>query len=270
MEEGSYLVPRKYANTPKDLIGILPNFDLFTAIEFYRETIGDGYSKLYGKNHYANVGLREFTEYDIHISPFTSYPRNNPADLLFKKPYERIYDDAYILNEADREKFINRAHVVYSNFAGMLLVGCIQDKRQSQIDLIDYKLQITEENKESKLSRKKYLINIYKYIETTIKLAIYYWNIASIRLDKLNERLKDHPEGSYYIKSDNTSIQIISLLDMKHLELELGNFSLLPGPIDPFSNLWPCKAFDEFGLSTEEIGYNDILHFVSPSTMLQA
>jgi hypothetical protein len=59
-------------------------------------------------------------EYDIHLSPFTSYPINSPRDLLFLDPFRRIFDDVYLLDEVDVSKFYQRALTVYKHFGDIL------------------------------------------------------------------------------------------------------------------------------------------------------
>jgi hypothetical protein len=280
------LVPllENYGTVNDDLFSILQNFDALHAIEFYRKIINDDYSKLYREvapNNFITEAMKEFTDYDVYLSPFTSYPRNNPPDLLLQRPYERIYDDVYILSESDQEKFIKRAYVVYSHFAEILFEACIKDMRLIELDLIDYRITkmdeylqviddvLPEESMEDLRryeSRKDYLKNIIDYIQITIKLAIYYWNIASLRFDIVIGHLNHDQTGKYHIHSDNASIWITDLQSGKRNPVAstdiLSSVSLLPGPSDPFASLWPCNAFKEFDLDTKTVTSNEILEYM--------
>jgi hypothetical protein len=273
---GLYITPLQGEN---NILAILEKFDLLAAVEFYRNIIGDGYSILYREiapNYFINEALAKFTDYDVHLSPFTSFPRNNPANLLFEIPYERIYNDAYILDKEDREKFIKRAYIVYSHFAEMLFEGCIRDMRLNEIEYINFKYLEhekylrnmdddfdyplgNEDDIKAKQSRENYLENILDNIQTTIKLAIYHWNIASSRFDQLIAALG---QGKYHIRSNNNGIQIIDLEGGEPSIVVFGNISLLPGPINPFETLWPCSAFKKLNLESKEITYNDILSYI--------
>ena len=259
-------------------------FNALHAIEFYRKIINDDYSKLYREvapTNFITEAMKEFTDYDVCLSPLTSYPKNNPPNLLLQRPYERIYDDAYILNESDHEKFIKRAYVVYSHFAEILFAACIEDMRLSEIDLIDYEIiqmheylqvideVLPEENIEDLRryeSRQDYLKNIIDHIQVTIKLAIYYWNIASLRFDMVIGYLNHNRQGKYHIHSDNASIWITDLQSGKRNPVAstdiLSSVRLLPVPRDPFASLWPCNAFKEFDLDTKTVTYNEILKYV--------
>jgi hypothetical protein len=82
--------------------------------------------------------LKEFIDYDIMLSPFTSYPVNDPAHILLRRPFERIYNDAFILNQSDFKGFIKRAYIIYSNFAELLCCG-INILIRDEIEYFDYK-----------------------------------------------------------------------------------------------------------------------------------
>jgi hypothetical protein len=104
-------------------IKILSQFDPKKAVAFYRDTIQvdieNLFSELYNRSLITR-SLNQFMEYDIHLSPFTSYPINSPRDLLFLDPFRRIFDDVYLLDEVDVSKFYQRALTVYKHFGDIL------------------------------------------------------------------------------------------------------------------------------------------------------
>ena len=125
-------------------------------------------------------------ELDSYLSPLTSYPRNDPYALIFSRPFERIYDDVYILEHNDVKLLKNRAYLVYDKFSDLIF------------DFAHYN------------SYSKNDLNII------IKQFIFYWNKSSISFDIiLNylQRIDDANLGSgkYHLKSSEFSYQIIDL-----------------------------------------------------------
>jgi DNA-binding MarR family transcriptional regulator len=118
--------PRIAFNLPENnLIELLKNFDPIDAISFYRNVINDTYCNLLvnREGEFLNEGLKEFVDLDIFLSPFTSYPVNNPIKLLFARPFERLYNDMYLIDAKDYYRFIQRAYIFYTNFGGILAQG---------------------------------------------------------------------------------------------------------------------------------------------------
>jgi hypothetical protein len=104
-------------------IKILSQFDPKKAVAFYRDTIQVDIQNLFSELYERSLitrSLNQFMEYDIHLSPFTSYPFKSPSDLLFSNPFQRIFADVYLLNEADVSKFYKRALTVYEHFGDIL------------------------------------------------------------------------------------------------------------------------------------------------------
>ena len=266
----------------EDLIAVLLNFDPINAVEFYRKIFNDTFSKLYREVTDSDA-MKEFTDYDVLLSPFTSYPINNPADLILQRPFERIYADAYILNEMDYNNFIKRAYVIYSHFAEILSKGIdilrlneiVQDDRPGRAMMVPEGATEEEFKRYSKDvksyvdCRAAYLMDIKDHIEIPVKLSIYYWNIASYRFDLVRYFLKK--TGSYHILSDDGVIRIIDLKTGKSClsrktQMELmSSVPLLPGPKDPFAGLRACDAFHDLKLETREVRYDEILGVVKSS-----
>ena len=104
-------------------IEILDKFEPWMTIPFYRNTIHKDvkilFSGLY-KRKLITFGLAEFMKYDNYLSPFTSYPMNNPEVLLFSDPFKRIYQNFYLMKESDLKMLFKRASTVYIRFADLL------------------------------------------------------------------------------------------------------------------------------------------------------
>jgi len=229
--------------------------------------------------------MMEFVDFDVILSPFTSYPRNEPSYLLSYRPFERIYDDTYLLDESDHEKFIKRANVIYSHFPEIfhLVIEDIKRDKISRWDWESAELEYKLDNyggddswvKEDLEDRLKYAIRRYDYLEETenyieiiFRLAFHYWNIASYRFDAISRFLAKHRSMKCHIVSNSMGIQIIDLetnreclSPVESREL-MGSTSLFPDTIDPadsYEILQPCESFDELGLEPEEIRFEDVI-----------
>jgi hypothetical protein len=78
----------------------LSHLNLLDSITFYRRVINNIYIKYYRhltRDWQHSGAIRKYVDLDIFLSPLTSYPVNDPIHLLFDKPFERLYDDIYIL-----------------------------------------------------------------------------------------------------------------------------------------------------------------------------
>ena len=180
-------------------------------------------------------------ELDLFLSPFTSFPMNFPVKLLFGRPFERLYTDFYLCDEEDINKLIHRAHIVYSNFIGVVSAGVVSTG-----------------------------IPVYE-LEALLKQYVFYWNVASKRLDWLCIELKeltfsnDRKPSIYHIYSGTTGLEIMDLADGKLLEDRYmmigGDYDyLLPINLDdPTKEIRICNCFEEEGLKTEKMLYEDVL-----------
>jgi hypothetical protein len=282
------IVPISHSN---DLIKQLSFLDPLIAIEFYRNRIGKKFCKLYRgltkKDSLIRDKIREFVDYDIMLSPFTSYPVNDPLNLLLHKPFERIYDNAFILDESDHKRFIERAYIIYSNFAEILWSD-INKMRFDEIEYLDYKrVEISRyydrtdidfrRDRSSEVGgirdRLDYLKNIKNSLESIVKLSIHYWNIASYRFESINNFLIEYSEkyGSLekcHIFQENGDINIVNILDRRSLWFndwfvqDMHDTPLLSDFQDPFNQLRPCDAFGEKVLNQEHTAYDEILEAV--------
>jgi hypothetical protein len=81
-------------------IKILEEFDSLFSIEFYRKNIFRSFEHYYGlleEKGEISQGFRKFMELDSYFSPLTSYPVNNSLYLIFIHPFQRIYNDVFLL-----------------------------------------------------------------------------------------------------------------------------------------------------------------------------
>lgn len=278
-----------------DPIDKLEDFDSLAAIEFYRKVINRTYSKLYrdsASNFSIPESMTKFTDYDVHLSPFTSFPKNDPLDLLIDRPYERIYNDEYILCDSDYENFVKRAYTVYSNFEDILL-NVINRYRLWMLESLENKLTeiynppeivYEEEGYGDYLngikervscieSEQQFMLNIANYIKPTAKLAIYYWNIAVRRFNEIDYFLKYQRPEKCYIHPDNSAIWITDLQSGERKRLEsidrLSYISLIPEYVDPFSQLEACNAFENLRLNTKKVTYEGLVSFLKEHINLQ-
>ncbi len=278
-------------NIPENnLIKLLEDFEPIESINFYRSKVKDTYSNLirdFGGEGYSE-NLHKLIDLDMLLSPFISYPVSDPLKLLFMKPFERLYDDVYLMDESDYERFVQRAYIIYSNFSDILSQG-MRFLRSEEIYRLDYGIRQLEEEKattdldywdddkdilmEHMFERIDSLDNIEKSLGTLIKTSIFYWNLTSSRLDSLCQKLnygKDHKgSGKYHIFTDNNGIKAIDLEtnedifspeDSKEI---IGAYFLMDVLLDnirdPFTYLRPCNVFSEVGLKAETKTYKKLL-----------
>jgi hypothetical protein len=270
----------------------LSNLNLQDSIMFYRKKINNIYIKFYRhltRNYRFSEGMRKYVDLDIFLSPLTSFPVNDPIHLLFAKPFERLYDDIYIIENADFYKIIKRAYIVYSCFSDILSSGIFYLKSE-KLDNLDWNLgeiykrqdQVDESYQKEELKTREESLwyemdlinNIDKSLDVLAKSAIFYWNAASRRLDTLFNKIdylrgENGRNGKYHIFSDNRGLKIRDLEKNSIIvssdinEGLIDPYFLLYISADksnsPFFNLRPCHIFYEQGLKLEERTYDDIL-----------
>ena len=279
-----------------NLIRALENFTSLDAVQFYRDTIGNKYGNLFREIYqdYFSESFNKFVDLDIVLSPFTSYPINDPIRLLFEKPFERLYDNAYLIEALDYELFIQRAYIVYSNFAEILYRG-MRYLTSQEIDLLGYRIRELEKQKDEtdldyqdeendeKMAyldeKMNSLYNIEKSLDIVLKTSIFYWNIASNRIDsiyqKLNLAKKNNKISSVKCRifTDDKTLKIIdletneSILDSSDSMEIMGTYFLLDILLDncrdPFAYLRPCNVFKESELNAERKTYEELLEDLS-------
>lgn len=272
------------------LVEILQSFDTIDALYFYKNTINKSYSVLFGKiaaeekMNYAEL-LKAFLEYDIELSPFTSYPVNeDPILLLFMRPFERIYDDIYLLEKSDRDIMVKRAYFIYSNFDKILLSGIRSMRTEEEGFEAIMEGEVYDEESYEKLQKDHFIRYLRKdlfykktYLNPLIKELIFYWNIASLRLDwiyyaiKGNDQISPGTKKRYHIKSDSNGIRAINLDDYKNVFYQettqdaMMITALWSGEGDPFSTLRYCSCFKDYGLEKTQIKIKKLISDIQQS-----
>jgi DNA-binding transcriptional ArsR family regulator len=274
-----------------NIIGLLREFNPIEAVSFYRKVINDKYSRIFRGLHrnFFSQNIKKYVELDIILSPFTSYPINDPIKLLFSNPFERLYDDIYLMDESDYERFIQRAFVFFSNFGDILSQG-MRHLRWQEMDRLGNEINELESEKETTeldhWDEEKDLIieylckemtsldNIEKSLDTLLKTSIFYWNITSSRIDSLCWKLnyKENREvrsGKYHILTDEKGVKVIDLETNDNIfkpdesKEIIGTYFLMDVLLDdikdPFTDLRPCNIFEEVGLRIETNTYKELL-----------
>ena len=236
-------------------IDILHTFCPLEAIGLYRKAILPRLLDLYdelNKKLYITNGLYYFLECDTNLSPFTSFPFNNPQSLLLNSHFQRIFDNAHLLEPKDREFFAMRAYMIYSNFKDILF-------------------ELFQSN----------LPSSQQVLEQQIRQYVFEWNVASTNFDSL-WLLMDSIYGNkgrsikLYIKRSETSLQIIDLETNEPVSsIEGSETELNSQPIiitdpwtseggakymeDPFNYLRSCECFKNYGIMERTIPIDNII-----------
>lgn len=234
-------------------IQILENLDPVISVPFIRSHLIEGINNLYKKIGGRNIHLKStdglrLTELDMYLNPFYSYPIFDPIQTIFSKPFDRLYDDIYILNREDLGLMTERIYLIYKNFGEFLSV---------YLSALDWRFTI---NLEDSLREYLFLWNCQSYY-----FSEFYYQYHSF----LNER------SNYYITRNSGFIQIIDLIENKKLITPEESFSMNSeitypplyagrewggSELNPFKVLMPCRSlFDKFGFDTTEISFDSIL-----------
>jgi hypothetical protein len=223
-------------------IDILKSFNSEEAVDLYRKTIYLQLSALYTeleKRSLITPGLSWFMDFDNYLSPFSSFPANSLQFLLFSRPFQRIYDDVFLLNEEDKILLIDRARSIY-------------------LDFPDFLFDFFRNN----LPMKK------KVLEQQIRQFIFEWNVASTNFDSILYYLEsvygeELGSGKYHLKSVDMMFQIEDiktnkpLLSNKEFVVQFSSMPIIvtiPGAMEgqggaeymeePYTYLRPCQRFD--------------------------
>ena len=250
-EIGKELIPNEIG-----LIKILEDFEPVDAIRFYRENIHlsviEGLERL-AENGTITEGLHQFLIFDNYLSPFTSYPVNGTLQLILPQPFQRIYEDIYLLNGESFELMSTRAAAIYNYFHDILFELIRSDPPDG------------------------------KALRTITKQMIFHWNMASTRFDLicicLDELIKKSVHiSNYHLGFDGLSYVITDLDSNKQLlPNEKARSILVEGSIplifkevshnlccselmdDPTTRLRPCMTFKDMDWRFDFIPIEDIL-----------
>lgn len=240
---------------------IVKDFNPIDIIEFYRDNISSEFDRMYRGATADSVvpdSMREFNTSDIYLSPFTSYPHNDPYYLLFAQPFERLYNDVYIIDYEDRELVVERAYNTYVNFAELLFFYMAYLRLPVAIKEGSY---------------------IKEQLDQTIRAFMFYWNIAISRLDSLIDTLNraeeyENGSGVYHIQSGVAGLQVFDLQNNKPLlepydSMEILSHESLDRLIlyyeeqDAFNFIYPTSYFKEYlGADLELVSGDNILNAI--------
>jgi len=232
-------------------IEILSDFNSLEAVRLYRETLHRGILKAFEsltENSVITNGLRDFMVWDNYLSPLSSYPVNGTSQLLFAQPFQRIYEDAYLLDGEMVGVLSARALTIYENFSDILFELFNVDRPTIE----DRKLMTKE--------------------------MIFHWNVACTRFDRVCSCLADLFErgegsGNFHVESDGLTLKIIDLESKKQLlDEEIAKNVLKDGAMpmifdkpkpalmkDPCKYLRPSITFKMFKGKYDYIPFEDIL-----------
>ncbi|MCJ7443275.1 MAG: hypothetical protein MUO26_01870, partial [Methanotrichaceae archaeon] len=231
---------------------VLSKFDQLSAVCFNRNNISKTLIQLYNdlaNRNLISCGTQMFLEYDTHLSPLTSYPFNNYESLLFSQPFQRIYEDVYILDKNDYNLCIKRARVIYDNFADLLL-----DFQRAQM-----RFMFEEHSDYHRVS--------YENLKAEISTLIFYWNVSVTKFDTIMWHLGHIYEtgsGNYHLRSDGFKFNIINLENNMNMldpdQSESIMRCVYPAEKrNPLTRLRPCKIFNIESKESNLIKLEDIL-----------
>jgi hypothetical protein len=235
----------------EDYIKILNDYNPIDAISLYRKTfhmaILGGYENLASRG-IITEGLLSFMAFDTYLSPLTSFPiRDIRSLLLLPIPFQRIYEDIYLLNHDAFEVLSNRAGAIYYHFSDILF-ELVKDEPFS-----------------------------LRQLKAFTKHMIFYWNVASTRFDLVCNQLapfyKNDNALCYFnviIRGDRIIIiDLIKKETMLALSIEEEMLSMSSNPrtfkdlgksdmrievmINAFDYLRPCLTFMDMGWRFEVI-----------------
>jgi hypothetical protein len=234
-------------------IQILDKFDPIKSIPFIRDhligNLMDLYKTIGGRRiHLRSQEGQRLIKLDMHLSPFFSYPFFDPIQVIFSKPFDRLYDDIYVFNKEDLKIMAERIYLIYKYFAEFLF---------DFISAKDWRYSIRLEN--------------------SLREYVFLWNCQSYYFSEFYELYYSlfSDGGCYYITSNSGFIQVTDLIKDEKMITPQDSFSIkseitypplfTEGELgglksNPLEVLIPCRSlFDEFGFDTSEIPINTIL-----------
>ncbi len=272
-----------------NLIGLLGNFNAIDAVTFYRKTIKNAYGELFRELGGDSLpeSIKSFLDLDIYLSPFTSYPINDPIEMLFARPFERLYDDLYVIHPSDWKKVVEKAYIFYSHFIEILSyeMHYILSRKINQLEQNVRCLEMRNEDIDSEYydlwddqpsdiywDKIGSIKNNEKSLDALLKTSILYWNIASKRIDDLYyiwdiDRVFGR-STRYHILDIKGNIEIIDLEtddsalchgSFEEKKIHLFEDILLGSMENPFSGLRPCRVFYKSGFKVETKSYSELL-----------
>jgi len=241
-----------------DKIDLLKDFEPASAVRFYREhihkSVQTGLDKLRERD-VISEGLHDFLVIDNYLSPLSSYPVNGTLQLLFAQPFQRLYEDIYLLDGEGFGLMSLRAAAIYNNFADIIFELIKNDPPERA------------------------------FLEATATELIFHWNVASTRFDFVCDQLarlnNDRKEiGNYHLGTDGLKYKIANLDDnsKQQLDEKTATSILIMGSTpfifeecnqrelrakqmeDPFTSLRPCMTFQDMGWKNDFIPIEEIVN----------
>lgn len=226
-------------------IEILGHFYPLDAVIIYRNTIYKENHNLFSdlcNSSLITEGLNLFIQYDNYLTPFTSFPIKRIDNILYSSPFERVYEDAYVLDAEDLSKLRLRAFVIYKYFADLLFEHFRNDAYYRNADKL----------------------------ELLAKEFIYNWNVSRNNFDLTFEYIcavynMKLGSGKYHLHKDKDDLIIYDLGSQMQIPLEstieseddipvtVGGFSntisygVITPYYDPYTELKPCSCFKGMG-----------------------
>lgn len=174
-----------YANNTGNLVelDILRELGI-EGVRFYRRSVLHGSIRLFTRRMRTpknNKFIIKYVIFDNYLGPFTAYPVNNPVELMFTTAFNRVFEDAYIIDPKDIGILLKRANVVFQNFHEFARIYA----------------------------------GSRNYKEAAIRELIHNWNIAAARLEIILSFLKkpgfDPDWSCYHLTRDGAGFQIVDL-----------------------------------------------------------
>jgi hypothetical protein len=239
------------------LIELLSSLEPREAVRFYRENIHKSVYTGLNELTYKSVitsGLNDFLVLDNYLSPLSSYPVNGTLQLLFAQPFQRIYEDIYLLDGEAFKLMSSRAAAIFNNFADIVFELIKNDPPEE------------------------------KMLCAMTKQMIFHWNVASTRFDLICDQLvqiykKNNNCRNYHLGTEGLSYKIADLDDDSKQLLpeyisksilvhgsaplvfeESGSSKFIVKPMeDPFTKLRPCLTFKDMNCRNDFIPIKKIM-----------
>lgn len=236
-------------------IEMLKTFCPLEAIGLYRETLAPKLVELYAelnRKSFITSGLSTFMECDNYISPFTSFPLNNPQSLLWYSHFERIFDNGYLLKPQDCDFLAIRSLAIHDDFPDILFelfrnnLPIKQKVLRDQIKHLIFEWNVASTNFDSLWL---YLESLYREKDSFIK--------CHISRSGIDMRIENLVTNEPYIGNECSELQFSSMpIAIIKPWVDRGGASYMD---DPFDYLRPCACFENYGGNMESIPIAQII-----------
>lgn len=236
---------------------VLSKYDPLIAIRLCRNNLLNKCMRFFAEleeRALITPGLRKFLEIDAYLSPFTSYPVNEPEVLLFSPPFQRIYENVYLLDKTDLPILIQRARIIYANFSDLLL-DRLKALARSELR--------TGNNSDYKVNQ--------EVLAMEIRSFLFYWNTIGTRFDIIVGYVLPEVYGmpwKFHLWSDGMNFHVTDIDNNQEVirsgwQASIMNAGILPSygssriMENPSAYLRPCQAFNI--RSEKQVPFQEIL-----------